>query len=559
MTSDAWPDSGPRRRAAVALSAISCAALFAVTARSPQGVSFYDPVIQLLALQQHAHGVSPSWNVLVRPDPADLSRDVQEWIAWWPPSTALVTAPLLRLGLNMGASLRLVVQLSVLLGAIGWTRWWGRFPLPSAWVLAFACAVPWLRFGSTNLFRFSQEVFVFASAPWLFLMFAWLAAPERGGAVSRLEVWLGAGLVAGSVYWLKYSAIVPVIGLVAGVAAWWWWKGSAPGRPHRVARVAVLAAGCIASPLALRLWNASHAARDPLGASLRWDPMSLVFALSHPALAAADAFGPFTYGLVSPGRYPFGGWTMNGLGWVGLPGGLLMLGLLWRAGRRPDADRGAFLACASLTVTMAVISVFWIASNVDHFPRHFAAPAMAALPAVVAEGLRVYRAVGRAQRWALSAAAAVYVILPLVFGVPFVAGKMWAVRAVQPAASGLALPSLSAGTTSLVVSRLREHWTPDSVWVVEDPEMALELPGRSLPAFGGRSIEEDMRPHEPGAAVAAFRTNQPLTVLVVGHGDALPPVTARMGAAVSWERLAVDDAGLMVWRGRVPATVSAVP
>ena len=536
----------------------SCALLFAVTAFSPQGLSFYDPVVQLLGLQQYLQGTSPSWNVFVRVDPADLSHDLREWIAWWPPSTVLAAAPLMWLGFSAGVSLRLVVCVSIMAGAIGWTRWWRRFALPRSWILAFACAVPWLRFASTNLFRFSQEVFVFASAPWLFLMFAGLVrhgSRERRGGWS---IWLCAGLLAGSVYWLKYSAIVAVVGLIIGLAAWMWRTSQPSQSPALMThfRLAALAAGGAVAPLALRTWNGLHAAIDPLDAALKWDPMSLVFAVSHPALAAADAFGPFTYGLVSPGVYPFGGWTMNGLGWLGLSGGVVMLGLVIKANRRPEAEVGAFLASVSLAVTIGVLSVLWIASNVDHFPRHFAAPSMAALPAVLAEGRRSYRAAQKPLRLMLSMTAAIYVMLPFAFGVPFVAGKMWSARAVRPAETGLALTSLGHADASAAVSRLLESWSPDSVWVLEDPEMALELPGRILPAMAGRSIAEDIRPDQRRFAGRPLRTTKPIDVLVVGHGEAPPAITRRFEAPVSWQRRAIDDEGLAVWVARVPASVT---
>ena len=80
--------------------AVSWLLLAGLVAAVPQGLHYYDPVVQLQALDQHARGESPAWYIRLRVDPLDLARDLPEPIAWWPPAIPALTAALGRLGLD---------------------------------------------------------------------------------------------------------------------------------------------------------------------------------------------------------------------------------------------------------------------------------------------------------------------------------------------------------------------------------------------------------------------------------------------------------------------------
>jgi hypothetical protein len=127
------------------LAFVSSLVIVLAVSRTPQSL-FADPSWQLKALQQHLAGASPSLNTLVEPDPRDMSKDVSEWISRWPIGTNLLVYPLMRLGLNIAASIRVLAALALIVGSIGFGFWLRVFHLPQWLAIALAISIPWIRY-----------------------------------------------------------------------------------------------------------------------------------------------------------------------------------------------------------------------------------------------------------------------------------------------------------------------------------------------------------------------------------------------------------------------------
>ena len=147
---------------AQAIAFVASLVVVLATVRVTQGL-FFDPATQLIAVQQRLAGASNSINRLVRPDVSDLSRDVDEWIVQWTPGTELLVYPMMRAGLSLGASVRIVAAVALVVGAVGWITWFERFDVPPAIIAILAATWPFLRHASNGLFFYSAEMLVLSS------------------------------------------------------------------------------------------------------------------------------------------------------------------------------------------------------------------------------------------------------------------------------------------------------------------------------------------------------------------------------------------------------------
>jgi hypothetical protein len=147
-----------------------CASLLVVLVISSVVQGLYsDPALQLKAVQQRLRGESTSMNLLVAPDRRGVSRDAGEYVAWWTPGTELLTFLPMRAGLSLGGAARAVGATALMAGSIGWATWFSYCELPGALVLLMAAVWPCVRLASNGLFRYSADMQVFASAPWLLI------------------------------------------------------------------------------------------------------------------------------------------------------------------------------------------------------------------------------------------------------------------------------------------------------------------------------------------------------------------------------------------------------
>ncbi len=545
----------PARNAALVALA-SWLLLAAATSRSPQGLHFYDPVVQLKALQQFQRGDSPAGHVWQRVDPTDLSRDLAEPVGWWPPSIPLLTHPLTSgLGLNFGSALRTLVIVAGGLGVVGWALWLARFALPLPWLFTLCALLPWVRHASAAHFRFSGEILAFAVAPWIFLGCARGLERIRDGHTGiGVPALIGLGL--GLAYWVKYSAFVTVAAalLATGLLATRWLRSWRPALLPLLALALAAAAG----PLALKLLHAAQGALDPVGRAnpANLGPALALFFIGNPALGLADAAGPYFDALVHPGVAGLGGHHHSIVAWIGFPGGLLLAWLLLRVLRDPAAPPAAALAALALPIFAVLMLGMWLTSDVARDTRFFIPAAFAALPVVLVAARAAWLGAAFPLRALLLAGAAVYLVVPLLYGPLFVTLKVAHTHALRPGPTGLALPSLGASDHAALLASLRPYQASNVVWIVDNLEAALELPGRSLTPISGRSIAEDMRQiYQPPARLDHWRTSRTVELRALSsQRTAPPPLLATVPGVTAWTALPTASPSVVVWAATLPPT-----
>lgn len=541
------------------LALASCAILGFFVSLHPQGLRFYDPVIQTLALKHHEGGLSPSWNAFMRVRPDDLARSRLEWITWWPPSTQLLVLPLRSLGLNFAQALRIVALAAVAIGSAGWAIWFQRFDLPRSWIVFLAITLPWLHHASENLFRYSPEALAFAGAPWILSLATRLLRSMREPGSSSVAWAVATGLAAASAYWLKYSLFVTAIAALAGLGLWLLrFRGLAAVRsaPAFALALAIIIAGI--GPLSLRLVAAAGGG-TPLSQphSQHFDWMGLVYVISNPALAAADAFGPLFFTFVYPGLKPLATHNMDTIAWIALPAGLLSLCLLIAALRTPRVADCTWVGAVALFITSAVIFVLWTVADLDHTSRLFAPAAIGALPILLASGRRLWSSFSSIPRFLLAAALFGFVLIPFAFGPFYVTAKVREGRAMRPGPTGLSVPNFTLGNTVALQAALAPNAGADAVWVVADPELALELPGRSIWTFAGRDIAEDLQNMYAGrTGLEHWRSSKPVRLLALlprSYGSDVPALLRKNLKIKSWEKNLLPDPNLLLWIGTLEA------
>ena len=535
------------RAATVAL--LSWLLLSLVAWSTPQGLHFYDPVVQLVALQQHQRGESPAWNVWQRVDPGDLSHDIAEPVGWWPPSIPLLThAVTTSTGLPLGSALRLLAVAAGAIGVIGWAVWWARFPLPAGWIFTACALLPWVRHASSALFRFSGEILAFAAAPWVFLGLAMCLARLRRVSPGLIVPAL-IGLGVGASYWVKYSLFVASAASLA-VTILLALKSSRERRPL-LAPILALALAAAVGPVALKAFHLAQSAIDPVG---RANPGNVTAALvlfffGNPVLALADASGPYFDALVYPGVGGFGGHGHAAVAWIGFPGGLLLTWLLVHAHRSKVLEPHVAIAVSVLPIFTVLMLGLWLTSDVARDTRLFIPAAFAALPAVLLTARGIWPIAHGLLRVVLLASAGIYLAVPSIYGPLYVAAKIARSRDIHPGPTGLALPSFGTADTRALVASLKIYASSTTVWIAENLEGALEIPGRCLTPISGRSVAEDMRNiYAPPDSLAHWRTSRPIEVRMISSSRQVPPALLTTLRDVGpWTAHPTAVADIVVW------------
>ncbi len=443
---------------------------------TPQGL-YSDPAWQLRSLQQFLRAESPTPNHLVQPAPEDLGRDRDEWIFWWPPATQIAVAPLVELGFSLGGSLRLVSALCLLLGGLGWLEWFRLQRLGWGWALPLAALFPWMRYAGNSLFFYSAEVLVFCCAPWALIVTDCVGSRlrERG---SHRSAWL-LGLGLGALYLVKYSLLLLSLGCLAYLVALIWRSPALPGGRLRVSVWVV--AGFVVVPATLSLFNrllgsAANLVTGTLGPNLGLEPF--LFVLANPALALTDAGAFWSFLLLHPrhGLLP----NEIALGWVGLPGGIVLVWLL----ARKRATRNEWLPLAVLLTALSALITIWLVSHsVSYEPRHCASAAFAILPLIIRRATRAWEEKpGLPWKAVLGIFAVLYVGGPLAYGVVSVFAKVARTPSdYVSGASGVFNPLLADQDVKTVRAQLLEGFEEErDIWYLTDPVTALDVPGRAL-------------------------------------------------------------------------------
>jgi len=474
------------RTKSLVVTLFSCALLAGVVRRTPQTL-YCDPAYQIKALQQFLAGESISINHLTTPDPKDLTKNTTEWFSWWPPGTELILYPFLVRGVSIGAAVRVIVMVCLTLGCLGWVFWFSLFQFPKGVHIGLALLFPWMRYASNVLFGYSGEIFAFALAPWIFwctdrLVSACGRRRETSASLIAVSALFGFGL--GLVYVLKYSIVFASLPALIYLGT----RNFSVEKDRKTQSVRnFFAAGlCFLIPvIALNVLN-YRMSRDmnPVVTTLgmHWKWPSFLWVLAMPPLGLADGYDLCSYVFMHPVHGIFKNEWIICL--LGLPGGLLLLGLLYRQ----RAARGpARLAILTLLFAMGSMLAVWNLSFVGNYDgRYLAIFSLGVLPVALEEGFSFYRSRSELTwKAALTAALVFYIVVPLLYGVVSVVMKVSRTPSdYRVGPSHLYNASLADRDLEGVRGELLRDYRPASdIWYFPEPVTALDLPGRALISF----------------------------------------------------------------------------
>ena len=499
----------------------------------PQRIS-YDPAWGFTALKEFMNGTTPSVNHLTSPAPEDLSRDTTRWIYWWPPSSQFLVYPLMRTGLTLEQAVRLIVLFCIGFGALGWSIWVSRFDLPLSWKIALATGLPWMRYASNTLFRYSTETFVFGFAPWILLATALLAQRWKSGKTTRAAV-AATGILFALSYWIKYTLVfIPI-----GCALYLTFQAARSGKRRQLFELAFAIGSLIFGVFSLNLVNWFLSKQlNPISATLhpsfRWEDLFFAFSFFPMALADANSFWKFAfmhpaYGLFT--KFPNAASIVKGtsmwLGWVGLPGvGWIIWSIAHR--RRGHKETDLSTVCA-LTAFCLILALFIVSRVPVYESRYIAAAGIAILP------LCLQTLSSTKPGWkkiVFSTMAAFYVWLPLIGGAAAIG-----VHAAKGRFFGLR-PDLS----DVIPKDLQAGKNEDNVWVVTDPRHALQIRGRTIII-----VDQNLR---------TYRSSKPLSVSLIlspdiernGYGER---VRKSFPQVASWEKRQLEGTALIEWTAEI--------
>lgn len=457
------------------LAFLSSLLIVLAVSRTPQSL-FADPSWQMKALQQYLVGQAPTFNTLVQANPRDISQDVRQWVSWGPIGTNVLLYPLLRIGLTMGAAVRVLATVALILGSIGFGYWVRTFRLPQWLSIALVIAIPWIRYANLWLFQYAAEGLVFAVCPWLLVTAFRLRSRWIDQERPSQPFLAGFGLLLGFAYWMKYSAVFISAGVLVhlGLTAW-----RQRGRTWRdlaiVSGTFVFVVG-ILNVLNHSMGAAMNAVTEHPSFVLDWSlPFKFVGLM---AMAMADADGLARYVLFHPGEalLPFNYLTLC---YLGLPGGLLLFWLLLRRHSNPTLRLSRDLL---VTVSALFPGVMTIFSARAMEARYIAAIGIALIPAALESAFDLAPKFRPSIRGILLTAAACYLAVPMAYGALSVVGKIARTTSTyRTGPSGLYNPLFaSADAKSPLIELIADFKTDSDIWYLTEAFTALDLPGRVI-------------------------------------------------------------------------------
>lgn len=511
------------------LVALACIALqMLIVFRAPQGVAS-DQLFQLTAVHQFMGGQSSSINRLVTIDEADLTRNVANWIDFWPPGFPVMAYAGAAVGLADGTSSRMISLLGASVGVMLWLAWSRRLGAGPRSLYAIAALVPWTRHVSAMSLETSGEALLFAFAPGLLLL------ADRVRMTGDKRHGLALGLLGGAAFLCKYSAGVTFAAVLA--AAW---------LSSRLPRERLLAPAGIALAtftIIVATWTmASSIVGSGLGNSAL-DTMQLregwalnpLIAAANVGLSIADLGAP-----LSQATQALGIRVLVGLG--------LLLSAVALIGARQLREHGFTIAFVATTaILLAAIWTFSGAADYNH--RHAMQAGLALLPLMA---MRLDQQPTRSWRIALLAA---LMLASTAYGSASLVAKVSRNAADSEAADrlwGQFLTWRGAQGVRDAASESCEGAPP--IWFVVDRLSALRLGGRRM-GMGAEfwSLERlRLRRREPAQYCVVMLL--PDAMDVDGRGDVL---RKSFKLVQQWNRLTVEGSTFPLWIGR--STADAAP
>lgn len=186
----------------------------------------YDPIPQIKGISQWLSGESSLINSVVTVNPKDISQDIQTWIVWHAPGVTFAFLPLIALGLPLGIAVRTTAYFLFISGGLGWIKVIDTLTSDQKIkiIIAVLLSIYYIEIGSL-LVCTAGDVIPWAVMPWVLLYAMYLCSILDSGNKfdSRFLVHAALlGLLLGGVYWLKYSAFLVSLGILAYLAVFLW-------------------------------------------------------------------------------------------------------------------------------------------------------------------------------------------------------------------------------------------------------------------------------------------------------------------------------------------------
>lgn len=524
------------------LALVSSLVIVLLVSRTPQAL-YSDPSWQLKAMQQYFAGESRSIGTLVQADPKDLTRNSEEWISWWPIGTNLLVYPFVRSGMSLAAAVRVLADLALIVGSVGFGYWLTLFEIPGQISCTLALAVPWIRYANLGLFFYSAEALVFAICPWLLLgAFHLRRKWENEQNTTHVAFSAGLGFVLGFAYWLKYSSVFISVSAIAYLA-FQAWKVRRERKAVWIDSLSLLTLFVLTAG-ALNLLNRSMGAAmnsvtQHFDVQFDWHlPIHLVGLF---AMSMADADGLWRYVLFHPGRsvLPFSYTTLT---LIGLPGGALLFWLLTRPNGRQPMVLSRFVLLVTFAAFVGTMTVF---SARALEARYISAIGIALIPAALQSAVLIWPKRGRMTRVSLVLGALFYVAIPMAYGAVAVMGKVRRMPAYASGTSGFYNPLFADKDASTPLKALDARFGNKDIWYVPDPETSIDLRGRVILRQADFLSQDKLRSE-------TFRTSSPVTVRML-----LPPRFEENGKgkiirdsfpqAQEWRRREIPGANYVEW------------
>jgi len=198
---------------------------FAIASVFPYRIE-YDPIPQIKGISQWLSGESSLINSVVTVNPKDISQDIQTWIVWHAPGVTFAFLPLIALGLPLGIAVRTTAYFLFISGGLGWIKVIDTLTSDQKIkiIIAVLLSIYYIEIGSL-LVCTAGDVIPWAVMPWVLLYAMYLCSILDSGNKfdSRFLVHAALlGLLLGGVYWLKYSAFLVSLGILAYLAVFLW-------------------------------------------------------------------------------------------------------------------------------------------------------------------------------------------------------------------------------------------------------------------------------------------------------------------------------------------------